>query len=109
LTFFSKYDAKKPDESWACVFCKRPSHFQGLGDLFGPYFASKEVISSVSQRSPSKNKDLAAKFIIGGADGKKKKKKSLASPEHQSPANDLPSPVQQFQVKIYFRKSKPFL
>jgi hypothetical protein len=48
---------------------------------------------------------LAAKFIIGGADGKKKKKKSLASPEHQSPANDLPSPVQQFQVKIYFRKS----
>lgn len=84
-TLSSKYDAKTPDESWKCVFCKRSSHFQGLGDLFGPYFASKEVMSNVNQRSPSKKQDLASKFIIGGAD-KKKRKRILSSPDHSTPA-----------------------
>jgi hypothetical protein len=50
----SKYDAKNADESWTCVFCKRPSHYKGLGDLFGPYFVSKDVISSAAKRSPTK-------------------------------------------------------
>jgi len=27
-TLSSKYDARKPDESWHCVFCKRSSHYQ---------------------------------------------------------------------------------
>lgn len=80
-TLSSKYDAKKPDESWLCVFCKKPSHYKGLGDLFGPYFASREVMLSVSQRSPQKKQDLASKFIIGGAD-KKKRKKVLSSSEN---------------------------
>ncbi len=27
-TLSSKYDARKPDESWLCVFCKKSSHYQ---------------------------------------------------------------------------------
>jgi len=91
-TLNSKYDAKNPDESWSCVFCKKPSHYKGLGDLFGPYFVSKEVMTSVSNRSPQKKQDLASKFIIGGAD-KKKRRKLVNSPDE--PAVDLPAPVQQ--------------
>ena len=98
-TLSSKYDPKKPDESWLCVFCKKPSHYKGLGDLFGPYFASRDVMLSVSQRSPQKKQDLASKFIIGGADKKKRKKTSencvselpvvpAAVPVHQQ--NQLP-------------------
>ena len=91
-TLNSKYDAKKPDESWSCIFCKKPSHFKGLGDLFGPYYAGKDVINSVSQRSPQKKQDLASKFIIGGAD-KKKRRKLPNSPDDAG--FDLPSPIQQ--------------
>jgi hypothetical protein len=32
------YDAFTTDETWVCAFCKRGSHHNALGDLFGPYF-----------------------------------------------------------------------
>jgi hypothetical protein len=32
------YDAFTLDETWVCAFCKRGSHQNCLGDLFGPYF-----------------------------------------------------------------------
>ncbi|CAG0887234.1 unnamed protein product [Cyprideis torosa] len=34
-----EYNANERDESWVCAFCKKGSHFGGLADLFGPYFA----------------------------------------------------------------------
>ena len=33
-TLSSKYDARKPDESWLCVFCKRSSHYQVTPKIF---------------------------------------------------------------------------
>jgi hypothetical protein len=72
-----------------------------MGDLFGPYFASKEVMSSVNHRSPSKKQELASKFIIGGAEEKKKKRRKIlaSSPDHAPswPQTDQTSPVQQYQ------------
>ncbi|XP_050670877.1 uncharacterized protein CG5098 isoform X2 [Leptidea sinapis] len=32
-----RYDASTPDVSWLCAFCERGPHYNGLGDLFGPY------------------------------------------------------------------------
>lgn len=58
------YDARKPDERWICVFCKRSSHFQGMGDLFGPYFVSKDVFPA-DMIKPSQPELTAAKFIVG--------------------------------------------
>ena len=31
---------KSMSEIWSCVFCHKPTHHLGLGDLFGPYFVS---------------------------------------------------------------------
>ena len=88
-TLAASYDAKRPDETWVCVFCKRSSHHNGLGDLFGPYFVSPDAIrasDNSNSHMPSKysasDKEMAAKFILGGGDtgGKKKKKWGKDSP-----------------------------
>ena len=66
---------------WICVFCHQGSHHSGLGDLFGPYFVSPNVVDMSPRNmssmgsptyihplspSPSKSKqELAVKFIIG--------------------------------------------
>ncbi|XP_071444878.1 retinoic acid-induced protein 1-like isoform X2 [Hetaerina americana] len=36
-------DSSQPDRSWVCVFCRRSSHADGLGDLFGPYFIGRDA------------------------------------------------------------------
>jgi hypothetical protein len=80
------YDARKMDDSWACVFCRRHSHYNRLGDLFGPYTVAGEVISAAAtgtagaKAKPGK-KDLAAKFVIDG-DANRKKRKRKNSNEH---------------------------
>ncbi|XP_065561261.1 transcription factor 20-like [Artemia franciscana] len=33
-------DKDTVDSSWVCLFCKKLSHEQGLGDLLGPYFVT---------------------------------------------------------------------
>ncbi|XP_046386214.1 nascent polypeptide-associated complex subunit alpha, muscle-specific form isoform X2 [Ischnura elegans] len=35
-------DSSQPDRTWVCVFCRRGSHADGLGDLFGPYFIGRD-------------------------------------------------------------------
>ena len=81
-TLSSEYDSKKFDESWLCVYCKKPSHYHGLGDLFGPYFISSDVRKSSSKKQ---DKELASKFILGGDSSKKKKKRrSSESMKEQS-------------------------
>ncbi|TRY76409.1 hypothetical protein TCAL_00030, partial [Tigriopus californicus] len=82
-TLSGNYDAKNTDHSWVCVFCKKPSHFQHMGDLFGPYFVPGETVSAYYkqlQSSSGKAESAASKFIIGGDSGspKKKKKRKLS-------------------------------
>ncbi len=75
------YDARRADQSWACIFCKRPTHFRGLGDLFGPYFVSNPRAAAAA--SPLKKKEhLVSKFILGGET--KKKRKRQHSSEYRS-------------------------
>ena len=85
---FSRYDPKKVDPTWICIFCHQGSHHDGLGDLFGPYFVSSSVIdipvrnttptgaccdpnrspvySHPTSPSPNKSKqELAIKYILG--------------------------------------------
>lgn len=40
-TLSTKYDALTKDKTWVCELCHRGSHYNGLGDLFGPYFEDK--------------------------------------------------------------------
>ena len=81
IYFGFRYDPKKLDPTWICVFCHQGSHHSGLGDLFGPYFVSPNVVDMSPRNmssmgsptyihplspSPSKSKqELAVKFIIG--------------------------------------------
>ena len=80
-TLSSKYDPRVLDETWVCVFCKRGSHAEGLGDLFGPYFVKAEVVGCTSaDGSPLKlKKEIAASFIIG-SHPKRKKRGKLSQP-----------------------------
>ena len=77
-----RYDSKKTDPTWICVFCHQGSHHAGLGDLFGPYFVSPAAVDIPARNttpvgspisythpgspSPTKSKqELAVKFILG--------------------------------------------
>lgn len=93
-TLSNLYDSKIPDESWVCIFCSRGSHHEGLGDLFGPYFISRDIVgpSPSNHNNPisSAHQDLAAKFILGGEGGssrgrKRKRKLSATHPDPESP------------------------
>lgn len=54
------------DLSWVCVFCKRPPHFGGLGDLFGPYFIKGEEAPTTSTNNKnSKGADSPTKKSPG--------------------------------------------
>ena len=117
-TLAPTYDAKRPDESWVCVFCKRSSHQTGLGDLFGPYFVSPEAVKAGGAGgllSPRKggtgggggglgatDKEMAAKFILGG-DPHKKKKKRKAS-EAASPGGGGASAAPSDQLEVWFHE-----
>lgn len=78
-TLSSKYDPRNTDEAWICVFCRKPSHFNGLGDLFGPYFIPNTQWKALNMPSkkPTVASDLASSFILGGSDqaGAKAKKR----------------------------------
>ena len=79
-----RYDPKQVDPTWVCVFCHQGSHHAGLGDLFGPYFVSPNVVDILPRNissmgsptythptspSPCKSKqELAVKFILGTLD-----------------------------------------
>ena len=71
-----------------------------MGDLFGPYHVAGDVFKSATSegspgsptfRSPVKNtsQDLAMKFILGGSDkGKRKRKKSADNRAASTAANE---------------------
>ena len=72
LIFSNKYDYRNADPSWVCFFCQKQSHFQGLGDLFGPYYVPSQIIKSRepgSSESPKKGAKKRRKSEIseGGA------------------------------------------
>ena len=55
--FSKQYDYRTVDPTWICVFCHKPSHYQGLGDLFGPYFIPAKILKNnnvESAESPKK-------------------------------------------------------
>ena len=87
-TLSSKYDVRTVDETWICMFCRKSSHYCGLGDLFGPYFVTSDQGKSLNLPSPVKpnSKDLVSSFILGGSDqagakAKKRQKKKSGTPE----------------------------
>ncbi len=104
------YDAKRPDTSWLCVFCKRPSHFNGMGDLFGPYFVTSDGARAAAASMPSPMSAPlhsaaanAAKFILGGGDsGGKKKRKRKPSSLEGSPAKG--SSDQRNTAEVWFHE-----
>ena len=103
LTTLSKnYNPKNFDESWICVFCRQPSHYNGLGDLFGPYYIPISQWKKLNLPSPEKaNKDLASSFILGGSDqaGAKAKRKL------QQQKKKVDSPVKKTdQSEVWFHE-----
>ena len=87
-TISSEYDDHNIDESWICMFCRKSSHYCGLGDLFGPYFVTSDQGKSLNLPSPVKtnSRDLVSSFILGGSDqagakAKKGQKKKSGTPE----------------------------
>jgi hypothetical protein len=105
-TLSAKYEVRKVDESWICVFCRKASHYNGLGDLFGPYFIPAAKAKGLSLPSPvkatSKAADLASSFIIGGSDqagAKAKKRQRKKSAESPSKNNSRAG-----QVEVWFHE-----
>ena len=103
-TLSANYDARAPDPRWVCVFCKKSSHFEGLGDLFGPYFVPSGCLSTYYQQlvnSPegsSPRADLASSFIAGGG-GKKKKKRQNSGGKNSPKKESGPS-----QTEVWFHE-----
>ncbi len=53
--FSKQYDYKNFDPTWVCIFCKKCSHYRGLGDLFGPYYVSSSILKNNNKdESPKK-------------------------------------------------------
>ena len=101
-TLSSRYDPKKTDESWVCVFCNQGSHAGGLGDLFGPYLVGAQAVKwsgPAGFQSPVKSKqDLAMKFILGGDKRRKRKRKNSAE-KGLFPGQNLDD-----QVEVWFHE-----
>jgi len=75
-TLSPAYDSTRADPEWHCVFCKKPSHYKGMGDLFGPYFVPKDIVpAGVSSNKVKSKEELATKFLVDTPSKKKKKKK----------------------------------
>ena len=122
LTTLNKnYNPRLTDESWICVFCRKPGHFSGQGDLFGPYFIDSIQWNSLHLPSPEKissKSDLAASFILGGSDqaGAKAKRREAQKrkSDAQSNANKISpqasgSPVNKVcQSTFRFSRRKKF-
>ena len=96
-TLSSRYDPRTVDESWTCVFCQKGSHHARMGDLFGPYHVSCDVLKASASpaspnytRSPVKNssQDLAIKFILGGDRSKRSKRARHKSAENVKAASN---------------------
>lgn len=133
-TLSSRYDPKKVDPTWICIFCHQGSHHDGLGDLFGPYFVSSSVIdipvrnttptgaccdpnrspvySHPTSPSPTKSKqELAIKYILGEGGSSKRKRHRKASSEggqmrelHQAMAGTSGTPSEPDKVEIWFHE-----
>ncbi|CAG2103662.1 unnamed protein product [Medioppia subpectinata] len=41
-TLSPQYDFNTRDKTWVCALCHKGPHYKGLGDLYGPYYISKE-------------------------------------------------------------------
>lgn len=56
------------NSNWICVFCKQPSHYKGLGDLFGPYFITvdKKLNTSLTDVSDCKSSDTESNDRLKG-------------------------------------------
>jgi len=105
LTTLNKnYNPRATDESWICVFCLKPGHYGGLGDLFGPYFIDSDLFESLNLPKSSPNlikqqslkSDLASSFILGGSDqagAKAKRRQKRKSDALNASSNMTTSPM----------------
>ena len=105
----SKYDVRNVDESWICMFCRKSSHYGGLGDLFGPYFVTSEQGKSLNLPSPAKpnNKDLVSSFILGGSDqagAKAKKRQKKKSGSLESPLKGSKQTGSDQRCEVWFHE-----
>ena len=84
--YFSKqYDYKNLDPTWCCFFCHKPSHYKGLGDLFGPYYVPTSIIKPIKNITTS-NSESPKK-------GAKRRRKSELSEPEPAPTK-IPNPPQ---------------
>ena len=85
LFFSNKYDYRNADPSWVCFFCQKQSHYQRLGDLFGPYYVPSKIIKSreppTSSESPKKGAKKRRKSELSG------KRTLLATPIMLTPGD----------------------
>ena len=106
----SKYDVRNVDESWICMFCRKSSHYGGLGDLFGPYFVTSEQGKSLNLPSPAKpnnSKDLVSSFILGGSDqagAKAKKRQKKKSGSLESPLKGSKQTGSDQRCEVWFHE-----
>ena len=114
------YNPRNADESWLCVFCRKPSHFSGLGDLFGPYYIDSTQWNSLNLPSPasklqqqsSKSKsDLASSFILGGSDQagakakrRQKRKSGMLASSPLSPLSTSTNSEHSDQSEVWFHE-----
>ena len=84
LSHFSKqYDYKNADPTWVCFFCRKSSHYRGLGDLFGPYYVRSSVL---------KNSVKDAANVDSPKKGIKRRRKSEISGKYPK-SNEIQGPT----------------
>lgn len=79
--------------SWVCVFCKLAPHYEGLGDLYGPYYIS--CPSSKARGSSSQGASGNESGVVAGACDSKRAKVD-------SPCNNSKDAVDELSVEIWF-------
>ena len=96
----AKYDVKNNDESWVCVFCRKSTHYCGLGDLFGPYHIPSDQWKSLNLPTVDKpSKDIVSSFIKGGSDQAGAKAKKKLAQKKKSVTGNTESPSKSSPIK----------
>jgi len=101
-TLSRQYDHKNLDDSWVCVFCNQTTHWKGLGDLFGPYWISSNLIKTPQKKRPEP--EIKASQVEGAKKNKRRRKSSLTEEKLTEPCEPISENNSSDASEIWFHE-----
>ncbi|XP_043202625.1 nucleolar protein dao-5-like isoform X1 [Amphibalanus amphitrite] len=93
--YAKNYDAFAVDPTWTCVFCRRRSHANGLGDLLGPCFVARRLEAIETAGRP-----------LAGRQRRRSKRDVQEDTNDSTPSTAAPAPTPTSSTPIEFEVAR---